>query len=275
MWKKRLLCLILILCAFALAACQQQQEVYPNQPRQETPAEQQVNTAAEQSSQQQDVFGVPNYDDGSYDPASEEGGDEELIYDNTTPAPTVRSDYAGATPVKIDPIDKPTPSPLPKMTFSYATYTASALKLTFEGPANWIVDESATDTYVLLYTDENALDYRPRVEIRVVPVTKNYSRKELDKEVNSALSSIRSDMGFKSFDPSQLATRTFIDGNGSYAAYKGNLDNDTETGVAGRIIINCVNKTLYIMHASYPRGLADTFAEGVYNKIRSTMKIVK
>ena len=273
MWKKRLLCLILILCAFALAACQQQQEVYPNQPRPETPAEQ-VTDVPEQSSQQQDVFGAPDYDDGSYDPASEEGGDEELIYDATTPAPTVRSDFAGATPVKIDPIDKPTPTPLPKLTFSYTTYTASALKLTFEGPANWIVDESATDTYVLTWPDMS-LDYTPRVEIRTVPVTKNYSRKELDKEVNSALTSIRSDMGFKDFDPSSLATRTFIDGSGSYAAYKGPLSNEAETGVAGRVIINCVNKTLYIMHVSYPRSMADTFAEGVYNKIRSTMKIVK
>ena len=38
-------------------------------------------------------------------------------------------------------------------------------------------------------------------------------------------------------------------------------------------MINCVNKTLYILHCSYPRGLADTFADGVYNKVRNTMKL--
>ena len=36
MWKKRILCLMLILCAFALAACQQQ-DIYPNQPRPDVP----------------------------------------------------------------------------------------------------------------------------------------------------------------------------------------------------------------------------------------------
>ena len=272
MWKKRILCLMLILCAFALAACQQQ-EIYPNQPRPDVP-ELATGAPIQQSQSGQDVFGTTDWDDGSYNPASEEGGDEEVLASGYTPAPTVRSEYAGATPVKIDPIDKPTPTPLPKLTFSYATYQPTTLKLTFEGPAGWLADESATDTYVLMSPDMS-LDYTPRVEIRTVPVTKNYTRKELEKEVNSALASIRSDMNFKEFDPSQLATRTFIDGSGSYAAYKGNLDNEQETGVAGRVIINCINKTLYIMHVSYPRGLADTFAEGVYNKIRSTMKLVK
>ena len=57
-------------------------------------------------------------------------------------------------------------------------------------------------------------------------------------------------------------------------AYKGTLNDEAETGVAGRIIVNTVNKTLYILNVSYPRGLADTYAEGVYNKIRHSMKFV-
>ena len=52
------------------------------------------------------------------------------------------------------------------------------------------------------------------------------------------------------------------------------MDNDEETGVAGRIIVNTVNRTLYILNVSYPRALADTYAEGVYNKIRRSLKII-
>jgi hypothetical protein len=37
--------------------------------------------------------------------------------------------------------------------------------------------------------------------------------------------------------------------------------------------VNTVNKVLYVLHVSYPRGLADTFADGVYNKIRHSMKL--
>ena len=58
-----------------------------------------------------------------------------------------------------------------------------------------------------------------------------------------------------------------------YLAYKGTLNDENETGVAGRIIVNTVNKTLYVLNVSYPRGLADTYAEGVYNKIRHSMKL--
>ena len=65
------------------------------------------------------------------------------------------------------------------------------------------------------------------------------------------------------------------DGNGVYLAYKAVQNNEAETGVAGRIIVNTVNKTLYILHVSYPRGLADTFAEGVYNKVRHSMKLAE
>ena len=36
MWKKRILCLVLVLCAFLLAACQQEKVIYPTQERPET-----------------------------------------------------------------------------------------------------------------------------------------------------------------------------------------------------------------------------------------------
>ena len=102
---------------------------------------------------------------------------------------------------------------------------------------------------------------------------KDYTQKELINEVKAQADAVRSNGNFKSFDPSDTAARFFIDGNGVYLAYKAVQNNDAETGVAGRIIVNTVNKTLYILHVSYPRGLADTFAEGVYNKVRHSMKL--
>ena len=102
-------------------------------------------------------------------------------------------------------------------------------------------------------------------------MNKNYTKNELTKEVKAALDTIRGEGGFSSFDPSSTATRTFIDGNGVYMAYKGTLK-DSGEGVAGRVIVNTVDKVLYILHVSYPRSMADNFAESVYNKVRSTMK---
>ena len=221
MLKKRILCLALILCAaLILTACQQQQETFPNQPRQDTGTVQQaapqqlIPTEAPVSQQL-------NFDDGSYDPASEEGGAAEAVYDNgVTPAPVMQSEYAGATPVKIDPVDKPTPTPLPTITFSYAAYTAANLHLTFEGPAGWIPNDSAADYYSLTNPDPS-MDYEAKVELRTVAVGKDYSKKELENEVKARIEAVRSELNFKSFDSSKTAHRFFIDGNGEY---KGKLD---------------------------------------------------
>ena len=277
MLKKKIVCLVLVLCAaLILTACGQQQESYPNQPRQDSGTQQQQvyvqdQTAAEAAPAQQ-----INFDDGSYDPASEEGGQSEQVIASQnveTPAPIMQSEYAGATPVRIDPVDKPTPTPLPKITFSYNTYTASNLHLQFEGPTGWMADDLAADSYTLTNPDPS-MDYEAKIEIRTIAAGKDYTQKELIKEAKAQADTLRSTGGFKSFDASDTAARFFIDGNGVYIAYKGVLDNIDETGVAGRIIVNTVNKTLYVLHVTYPRGLADTFAEGVYNKVRHSMKLV-
>ena len=275
MLKKKIVCLILVLCAaLVLTACGQQQETYPNQPRQDTGAAQQQAPVQEQVVAEAPAQQI-NFNDGSYDPASEEGGQSEQVIAETnaaTAAPVMQSEYAGATPVKIDPVDKPTPTPLPKLTFSYNTYTASNLHLTFEGPAGWMVDDLAVDSYTLTNPDPS-MDYEATVEIRTIAAGKDYTQKELIKEVKAQADTLRSTGNFQSFDASDTAARFFIDGNGVYLAYKGVLNDGQETGVAGRIIVNTVNKTLYVLHVSYPRGLADTFADGVYNKVRHSMKL--
>ena len=275
MLKKRIVCLVLILCAaLILTSCGQKQESYPNQPRQDGSAQQQAQPQQQTNQEADNTAQQINFDDGSYDPASEEGGQsEEVSAENAvTPAPVMQSEYAGATPVKIDPVDKPTPTPLPQLTFSYANYTAAKLHLAFEGPAGWMANDQALDSYTLTNPDPS-MDYEAKIEIHTVAVGKDYTQKELIAEVKAQADALRSSGGFKSFDPSDTAARFFIDGNGVYLAYKAVMNNEEETGVAGRIIVNTVNKTLYVLHVSYPRGLADTFAEGVYNKVRHSMKI--
>ena len=276
MLKKKILCLVLALCTVLMLTACGQQETFPNQPKQDSGAVQQAVTQAEAPAEpaQQQPQQI-NYDDGSYDPASEEGGQSEEVsaVNAPTAAPIMQSEYAGATPVRIDPVDKPTPTPLPKLTFSYTQYTAGNLRLTFEGPAGWIAEEGGADYYTLTNPDPS-MDYAAKAVIHTIAVGKDYTQKELVKEVKAQADAVRSDGNFKSFDVSDTAARFFIDGNGQYIAYKAYMNNTEETGVAGRIIVNVVNKVLYILHVSYPRGLADTFADGVYNKIRHSMKMV-
>jgi len=278
MWKKRILCLALVLCAALVMTACKQKETFPTTPQQ--PAQQ----ATDAPQDQQNIFGdtpVPqqqevNWDDGSYDPSQEEGGNEEEIVipiaaAEPTAEPVIRSEYAGATPVLIDPVDKPTPTPLPPLSFVYVKYEAPALHLSFEGPANWTVDDSQPDTYTLTNPDPS-MDYAAQLSIRLAPVSKNYTKNELVKEVKNTLDTLGSE-GFRKFERSNTAVRKFMNSDAVYANYTGTLDQGPNgVKVAGRIIIACSNKTLYILHVSYPQGYTKTYVDGVYDKFRHTVK---
>ena len=222
-----------------------------------------------------------DFDSGDYDPTSEEGAGDDIVINipddptaapaaENTPVPTVNSEYAGATPVVIDPVDKPTPTPLPTLTFSYQTYTADKLHLTFEGPVAWVVDDTAGDTYILTNPDAG-MDYQAQVVIRATNVANNYSNNDLVREVKGMLDTVKQDGDFKSFSKTNTADRTLLDKKGVYANYSGTYQDGTE--VAGRIHVTCIDKVLYSIHISYPKGYTDTYAHGVYRQIRNTIKL--
>ena len=281
MWKKRILCLALVLCAALVMTACQQKETFPTSPQQQETTQQESAPAQDA----QNIFGdtpVPqqiNFDDGSYDPTSEEGGGEETLpidqpganvdENGMTPAPTMQSEYAGATPVLIDPIDKPTPTPLPKLAFTYSTYEVPSLHLSFDAPAGWLADDSASDSYTLTNPDPS-MDYAAKLNIRVVPLGKNYNKNELTKEVKNALDTIASD-GFQKFERSNTAARKFMNSDGIYANYSGTLTDGAK--IAGRIIMACSDKMLYILNVSYPQGYRETYVDGVYDKFRHTVKV--
>ena len=281
MWKKRILCLALVLCAALVMTACQQKETFPTSPQQQETTQQESAPAQDA----QNICGdtpVPqqiNFDDGSYDPTSEEGGGEETLpidqpganvdENGMTPAPTMQSEYAGATPVLIDPIDKPTPTPLPKLAFTYSTYEVPSLHLSFDAPAGWLADDSASDSYTLTNPDPS-MDYAAKLNIRVVPLSKNYNKNELTKEVKNALDTIASD-GFQKFERSNTAGRKFMNSDGIYANYSGTLTDGAK--IAGRIIMACSDKMLYILNVSYPQGYRETYVDGVYDKFRHTVKV--
>ncbi len=282
MWKKRILCLVLVLCAAAVMTACQQKETFPT-----TVSQEYAEQPTEAPQDVQNIFGetaVPQEDDidwDEYDPSREEGGDQEatgLEEDvfNPTEAPTVKGEYAGATPVLIDPIDKPTATPLPPLTFTYQKYEAKGLNLSFEAPAGWEPNETIPNTFILT-NPMPEMDYEAKLSIRKEPTegNKNLSKNELIKAVKDELDDIRKQGGFQKFEKSQTAGRKFMNTDAIYANYTGTLlDNGAEKGakIAGRVIIACSNKTLYILHVSYPQGYTSTYVEQVYNKFRHSVK---
>ena len=77
--------------------------------------------------------------------------------------------------------------------------------------------------------------------------------------------------GFKSFSPSNTAGRSLLGNDGVYANYSGTTLDGAKA--AGRMIIVCANKTLYILNVTYPQGYTKAYVEGVYDKFRHSVKV--
>lgn len=295
MWKKRILVLLAVLSVLLLTACQQQEnEIYPDSEPSPTPVVTRTPEPAPQAAQAETGFPEPvDYDNPAYNPAAEEGGQEEEIVlvitaPPATPAPTMNSEYAGATPVVIDPIDKPTPTPVPKITFKesdFRAYELNAMHLKFQAPAAWIAEDNGTDTFILTNPD-STMDYAAQIRIRVVPVSKQYSKNELIKEVKEAVKSVRDELGLANIETystpaidflktvNQNGKSAYIDTKGIYTRYKGTVK-ETGVKVEGRVVINCWNKTLYILYCSYPGRDSDLVSsfEEVYRAVRTSLTV--
>ncbi len=269
MKKRWILALTLLLCACLLTACQSGEEQRFNVKTSNGTTQAQKPAAAQQQSP------AGNAD---YDPLAEEddfGTWEAQVpaqpqYTNT-PAPTIRSEYAGATPVVIDPIDKPTPTPVPPLTFAYQVYDATKLGLSFEGPVGWIKDDSASDTFII-QNPASGVDYYATLTIRAEKVSTQYSTAQLEDVIEGMLAAL-GNASFDEYDASSTASRTLLGQKGIYGNYTGTLNTGAKIG--GRVHAACVDKVLYTVHISYPYAYRDTYIDQVFHHLRDTIKVTR
>ena len=205
---------------------------------------------------------------GDYKDASERAISlsDELRKNSTAIEPT---QYAGATPIPVFPQDQPTPTPLPEMLFTYSTYEAPALHLSFEAPAGWVVDDSQPDRYILTNPDPS-MSYAANLMIQAVPVNKNYTTRELTRELSAELDVLGSEK-FTTFEKSHTASRKIMESDGVYAIYRGSNSGGVE--ISGRMMIWCIDNTLYILNTSYPKEYEETYVNQLYDKCRSTIQL--
>jgi len=191
----------------------------------------------------------------------------------TTPEPagTVYP-YAGSTPIPLNPVDMPTPTPKPDLSFSYAQYIASTVGVTFDGPTGWQVNESQSSMFILSEPTTQIKDGQQCIiTISAEPVGSDYTQRELETHVEYRLDSIGGSQ-FTDFKPSYTATRHMLGSNGVYANYTGRLADGTEVG--GRIQYVCIDGKLYGLEIVFPEGFRGDFID-VFGEIRSSMSFIR
>ncbi|MBE5783163.1 MAG: hypothetical protein E7329_07620 [Clostridiales bacterium] len=214
---------------------------------------------------QQDPLSLPS----GYNPASEEDGSSYLP--DTQYNEYGQTVYAGATPIPLDPIDMPTPTPRPSLTFSYGAVMADRLGLAFEAPVGWYVDTTAADAIVL--TDPVAYDnVNATLTIRILPVDSDYKLADVKTEVRNMLSEI-GQYNYSEWTTTDLASRTLLKKDGYYANYRGELYDGTI--VRGRVMVALLdgNKVISV-HMSAPGWFNESYMN-VVSHMRDTLQMIK
>lgn len=195
-----------------------------------------------------------------------------------TPALVFRGEYAGATPVPIDPIDKPTPTAVPPLAaFSYKTYEATKLGLSFDAPVGWTIDDSDPAYYELKNPARN-VNYEATLTLHAEKVKSQYRDSDLKTVVRNMLSAIEAQDVVVEFSPTNTASRDLLEADGIYADYTATLTGGVR--IRGRVHATCVEKVLYTVHLSAPADYWDLtgdgdYKDGVYDKMRHTIRLTK
>lgn len=212
----------------------------------------------------EDALGEEDYvDDGTV------GGEPNDLLSAAVDPNATAYPFAGSTPIPLDPVDMPSPTPRAPLSFTYVPYTISTLGLTFEGPAGWIPDESQNEIFTLTEPEQQMKDGQLGViTISATPVNSTLSESNLKTEVTQRLNNI-SATNFAEWHPSLTATRHLMGSVGVYANYSGKMVNGLEIG--GRIHCVSIDNKLYSIEIMFPQGFKDDFLE-VFSKMRSTIK---
>ena len=203
-----------------------------------------------------------------YNPAAEEDHGAYLagtVYDEYG-----RQVYAGATPIPLNPIDMPTPTPRPPLEFAYGSVTASNIGLSFDAPAGWSVDMSQADTVVL--TDPNTHDnYTAFMSVRISSVASGYKL----ADVKTELANILKELGqynyseWKTFSP---ASRTLLGKDGYYNNYRGVYYDGTV--VRGRVMVALLDgNRIIVVHMSCPGWYNETYMK-IVDHFRETVRTI-
>ncbi len=273
MKKKLALLLALTLLAASLGGCTQEQTTYPEagQAQSQTVIQQSnlltvtdppTNPPVQEDTADEDI----DLDLEDYDPASEE--DDELNYYYALGAYNASGEaiYAGATPIPLDPIDMPTPTPRPDLVFTYDTYTASRLGLTFEAPNDWNVTQDDATGFSL--TDPTTREnINASITITVTQVANNYKLSDVKTDLKNELAEIQK--SYTTWSAANAAARTLLGADGYYNIYRGELYDGTI--VRGLVHIVLLPGKTVTVHLISPGWFNSSYTK-VYTRMRNTLK---
>ncbi len=180
-----------------------------------------------------------------------------------------------ATPVAIDPIDKPTPTPEPTPKFVYETYENAAMGVSFSIPYTWLLNPNTNQTTTLQFVEPKSEmmepdGYQTRLTIEKVNTGLTQTADDARERLETTLTQLEST--FTSFTPYTIASRSIGDAKGYYCYYKAEYNDGTKTyQMRGRIIVVAHEKALYQVRITAPQNWY-SYYEHVFRNVCNTLK---
>ena len=196
---------------------------------------------------------------------------EEAAFDFST----LTVDDPAATPVAVDPIDKPTPTPMPEPNYWYEMYENEQMGISFSIPGSWLLNPNTNQDTTIQFVEpkDERMEkdgYQTRLTVEKVNMGLSQTASDAKDRLESTLAQLEST--FTSFTPGQPASTTIGKAKGYYCYYKAEYNNGSKNYVMnGRIIIVAEGKALYQVRITTPQTWY-SYYENVFRKVRNSFK---
>ena len=188
---------------------------------------------------------------------------------------TLQLDNPLATPVAVDPIDKPTPTPSPTPNYMYETYTSDSMGISFAIPYSWLLNPSTNQETTLQFVEPKSEmmepdGYQTRLTIERFSAGLNQTAADARTRLESVLTELEG--MFTTFKANDIATASIGGASGYYCYYRATYNDGTkEYSMRGRIVIVAHEKDLFQIRLTAPSNWY-SYYNFVYRQIRQTFK---
>ncbi len=184
---------------------------------------------------------------------------------------------AAATPVAVDPIDKPTPTPAPTPNYVYESYVNEGMGVSFSIPYTWLLNPSTNhDTTVQFVEPKSEMMDENGYQTRITVEKVNRGLSQTAADARSYLETTLETLGesFTSFVPGNIASASIGKANGAYCYYRAEYTDGEKTyQMNGRITIVAQGNALYQLRLTAPRAWF-AYYEHAFRQVRRTFKFL-
>ena len=188
---------------------------------------------------------------------------------------TLQLDNPLATPVAVDPIDKPTPTPAPTPNYMYDTYTSDSMGISFSIPYSWLLNPSTNQDTTLQFVEPKSEmmepdGYQTRLTIERFSAGLNQTAADARTRLESVLTELEG--MFTTFKANDIATASIGGASGYYCYYRATYNDGTkEYSMRGRVAVVAHDKELIQIRLTTPSNWV-SYYNHVYRQLRATFK---